>query len=90
MNNKKTEHLYSYSIRISTIKQVLLTCLDLGYFDAKKKEDAIYIKAVVKLCLSDNRAAEDFISGGLGIMFRNHKKDKKGKLVSVEAYLFEK
>lgn len=86
-NNKKLENLYPYSIQLSTTKLVLLTCLDAGFFDAKKKEDAIYIKALVNLCITDSRAADDFLYGINSIRYRNHKKDKNGKLVSVEAYL---
>lgn len=89
MSTQKPEHLLPYSIRLSTINQVLNRCLDEGYFDSHKKEDAIYNKAIIKLCLSDTRASDEFMAGGNGFMFRNHKKDKNGKLVSVEAYLPE-
>lgn len=52
MSTQKPEHLLPYSIRLSTINQVLNRCLDEGYFDCHKKEDAIYNKAIIKLCLS--------------------------------------
>lgn len=90
MSTQKIEHILPYSIRLLAIKQVLNRCLDDGYFDCHKKEDVIYNKAIIKLCLSDSRASDEFMAGGNGFRFRNHKKDKKGKLVSVEAYLPEK
>lgn len=83
----KPENITIYGIRLLAIKQVLNRCLDEGYFDCHKKEDAIYNKAIIKLCLSDSRASDEFMAGGDGLRFRNHKKDRKGKLVSVEAYL---
>ncbi len=89
MSTQKPEHILPYSIRLLAIKQLLNRCLDDGYFDCHKKEDAIYNKAVIKLCISDSRASDEFMAGGNGFRFRNHKKDKNGKLVSVEAYLPE-
>ena len=89
MSTQKPKNLFLYSIQLSTIKLVLRKCLDLEFFDAKKKEDAIYIKALARLCIADSRATDDFLYGRNSIRFRNHKKDKKGKLASVEAYLLE-
>lgn len=86
-NGKKPESLYIYSIQLSTIKLVLQKCLDLGYFDAKTKEDAFYDKAIIKFCLSNNLAADEFVLGGHDFKYRNHKRDKRGKMVSVEVYL---
>lgn len=83
----KPQYVTPYSIRLLAIKQVLNRCLDEGYFDCHKKEDTVYNKAIVKLCLSDSRAADEFMAGGSGFRFRSHKRDEKGKLVSVEAYL---
>lgn len=88
-STRKIEHIVPYSIRLLAIKQLLNRCLDDGYFDCHKKEDAIYNKAIIKLCISDSHAADEFMAGGNGFRFRNHKKDKKGKLASVEAYLIE-
>ena len=85
---QKQEHIFPYSIRLLAIKQLLNRCLDDGYFDCHKK-GTIYNKAVIKLCISDSHAADEFMAGGNGFRFRNHKKDKKGKLASVEAYLLE-
>lgn len=88
-STQKPEHILPYSIRLLAIKQLLNRCLDDGYFDCHKKEDAIYNKAVIKLCISDSHAADEFMAGGNDFRFRNHKKDNNGKLVSVEAYLPE-
>ena len=84
------EHISSYGIRGDAVRQTLLSCLDGGYFDCRKKEDEIYNKAIIKLVLSDSRAIDKFLEGNYPFRFREHKKDKKGKLISVEAFLCEK
>lgn len=87
MSTQKPKNLFLYSIQLSTIKLVLQKCLDLGYFDAKTKEDAFYDKAIIRFCLSNNLAADEFVLGGHDFKYRNHKRDKRGKMVSVEVYL---
>lgn len=37
MSTQKPKNLFIYSIQLSTIKLVFQKCLDLGFFDAKKK-----------------------------------------------------
>lgn len=81
------EHITPYGIRLLAIKQVLNRLLDDSYFDCHKKEDVIYNKAIIKLCISDSRASDEFMAGGNDFRLRSHKRDNKGKLVSVEAYL---
>ena len=49
-----------------------------------------YKDAVIKLITSDIRYAEIFLTGAHDLCFRNHKRDKKGKLISCEAYFAEK
>lgn len=83
----KPERLNVYSLRMSAARQVARLLLDGGYFDYRKKEDTIYTKATIRYILSDMRAMEEFMAtGGIGFRYRNHKKDKKGKLISAEAY----
>lgn len=81
------ENIGKYGIRLQAIRQALLVCLDGGFFDCCSKEDEVYNKAVVRLVLSNKLAAKLFMAGCCHFRFRNHKKDKKGKLISVEAYL---
>lgn len=58
-------------------------------YKAKKGEDAIYTDAVFKLIISDLRYTGMFLTQSNPICYRNHKRDKKGKLISVEAYFAE-
>lgn len=83
------ETLKVYGIRRTAVIQTLLSCLDGGYFDCHRKEDALYNKAIIRLVLSDSCAMDKFLEGDDCFRFRSHKRDKKGRLVSVEAYLYE-
>ena len=51
----------------------------------KRSEDRVYTKAIVNLLASDLRNVHEYFLG-TNICFRNHVRDKKGKLVSCEAY----
>ena len=52
---------------------------------AKRSEDRVYTKAIVNLLAIDLRNVHEYFLG-TNICFRNHVRDKKGKLVSCEAY----
>ena len=60
------------------------------YYKPKRGEDAIYTDAVFKLITSDLRYTGMFLTQSHDLLFKNHKHDNKGKLVSVEAYFAEK
>ena len=51
----------------------------------KRSEDIVYTKAIVNLLASDLTNVHEYFLG-TNICFRNHVRDKKGKLVSCEAY----
>ena len=51
----------------------------------KRSEDRVYTKAIVTLLASDLKNVQEYFLG-TNICFRNHVRDKKGKLVSCEAY----
>ena len=51
----------------------------------KRSEDIVYTKAIVNLLAIDLRNVQEYLLG-TNIGFRNHVRDKKGKLVSCEAY----
>ena len=51
----------------------------------KRSEDRVYTKAIVDLLASDLRYVQEYLLG-TNIGFRNHARDKKGKLMSCEAY----
>ena len=83
------ENLHEWSERMQGAREMLVKLyeyenmiLSLG---VKRSEDRVYTKAIVNLLISDLRNIQEYLLG-TNIGFRNHVRDKKGKLVSCEAY----
>ena len=53
-------------------------------------DNKVYRDAVFRLITSDLRYMGMFLTESHDICYRNHKRDKKGKLISCEAYFVEK
>lgn len=90
--NNGFENLHEWSERMQGEREMLIKLyendnmiLPLGL---KRSEDMVYTKAIVNLLISDLRNVQEYLLG-TNIGFRNHVRDKKGKLVSCEAYLIK-
>ena len=88
-NNNGFENLHEWSERMQGAREMLIKLyeddkmiLPLG---VKRSEDIVYTKAIVTLLASDLKNIQEYLLG-TNIGFRNHIRDKKGKLVSCEAY----
>ena len=88
-NNNGFENLHEWSNRMQGAREMLIKLyeddkmiLPLG---VKRSEDIVYTKAIVNLLASDLRNVQEYFLG-TNIGFRNHVRDKKGKLTSYEAY----
>ena len=88
-NNNGFENLQEWSNRMQGAIEMLIKLyeddnmiLPLG---VKRSEEMVYTKAIVNLLISDLRNVQEYLIGTY-IGFRNHVRDKKGKLVSCEAY----
>ena len=88
-NNNGFENLHEWSWKMQGAREMLIKLyeydnmiLPLG---VKRSEDRVYTKAVVNLLSSDLRNVQEYLLG-TNIGFRNHVRDKKGKLMSCEAY----
>ena len=88
-NNNGFENLHEWSNRMQGAREMLIKLyeddnmiLPLGL---KRSEDMVYTKAIVNLLISDLRNVQEYLIG-TNIGFRNHVRDKKGKLISCEAY----
>ena len=88
-NNSGFENLHEWSNRMQGAREMLIKLyeddkmiLPLGL---KRAEDNVYTRAIVTLIMSDLRNVQEYLLG-TNIGFRNHVRDKKGKLVSCEAY----
>ena len=79
-------HIHSFGHYINGAIHALIKVDELLESYAKPA-DKIYMRAIVKLALSDVRNAERYLRGDT-IGFRNHKR-KGTKLISVEAYFIE-
>lgn len=88
-NNNGFENLHEWSERMQGAREMLVKLyeddkmiLPLG---VKRSEYRVYTNAIVSLLASDLRNVQEYFLG-TNIGFRNHVRDKKGKLVSCEAY----
>ena len=87
--NNGFENLHEWSNRMQGAREMLVKLyeddnmiLPLG---VKRSEYSVYTKAIVNLLISDLSHVQEYLLG-TNIGFRNHVRDKKGKLVSCEAY----
>ena len=88
-NNNGFENLHEWSERMQGAREMLIKLyeddkmiLPLG---VKRSEDIVYTKAIVNLLSSELKNVQEYLLG-TNIGFRNHVRDKKGKLISCEAY----
>lgn len=88
-NNNGFESLHEWSERMQGAREMLIKLyeddkmiLPLG---VKRSEDRVYTKAIVSLLASDLKNIQECLLG-TNIGFRNHVRDKKGKLIRCEAY----
>ena len=88
-NKNVIENLHEWSERMQGAREMLIKLyeddkmiLPLG---VKRSEDRVYTNAIVSLLASDLKNVQEYLLG-TNIGFRNHVRDKKGKLISCEAY----
>lgn len=86
-NFRNFRNLKESSIRVQAAKLLLYRLKDKKMLDLRG-EDKIYRDAEIKFLIDNYKELEMFIFTGdtSNIRFRNHKRDKHGKLISVEAY----
>ena len=90
--NNGFENLHEWSNRMLGAREMLIKLyeddkmiLPLG---VKRSEDRVYTKAIFTLLSSDLKNIQEYLLG-TNIGFRNHLRDKKGKLISCEAYFIK-
>ena len=88
----KPLNLYETSWQVQGAKNVLRNLHDMGVLildkDSNRKPNDPYNNAIYELLMRDQSALLDWLAMGdqMAIGYRNHQKDKKGKLIKVEAY----
>lgn len=88
-NNSGFENLHEWSERMQGAREMLIKLYEndnmILPIGVKRSEDRVYTKAIVNLLASDLKNIQEYFLG-TNIGFRNHVRDKKGKLISCEAY----
>ena len=88
-NNSGFENLHEWSERMQGAREMLVKLYEndkmILQVGVKRSEEMVYTKAIVNLLISDLRNVQEYWLG-TNIGFRNHVRDKKGKLISCEAY----
>ena len=88
-DNNCFENLHEWSERMQGAREMLIKLYEENMMimpvRVKRSEDRVYTKAIVNLLASDLRNVQEYLIG-TNIGFRNHVRDKKGKLMSCEAY----
>ena len=88
-DNNCFENLHEWSERMQGAREMLIKLYEENMMimpvRVKRSEDRVYTKAIVNLLASDLRNIQEYLLG-TNIGFRNHILDKKGKLISCEAY----
>ena len=91
-NNNCFENLHEWSNRMQGAREMLIKLYEENMMimpvRVKRSEDRVYTKAIVNLLASDFRNIQEYLLG-TNIGFRNHVNDKKGKLISCEAYFIK-
>ena len=87
--NNGFENLHEWSERMQGAREMLIKLYEddkmILPVGIKRSEEMVYTKAIVNLLISDLRNVQEYLIG-TDIGFRNHVRDKKGKLMSCEAY----
>ena len=88
-NNSGFENLHEWSERMQGAREMLIKLYEddkmIFPLGVKRSEDRVYTKAIVTLLASDLKNVQEYLLG-THIGLRNHVRDKKGKLISCEAY----
>lgn len=74
---------------VNASRLLLVRIKEQGWFDIKKRDDKIYRNALIEFLVNNPYYLEEFIFCGIideRIRYRNHVRDKNGKLITVEAY----
>ena len=91
--NNGFENLHEWSNRMQGAREMLIKLYEENMIimpvGVKRSEDRVYTKAIVNLLASDLKNVQEYLIG-TNIGFRNHVNDKKGKLISCEAYFVQK
>lgn len=86
-------NIHEWSIRMQACRELLTKLKAHEFFlttvrSTSRKEGKVYQQAVLKLLMDSKENMAKFYYDTHEIRYRNHVRDKKGKLINVEAYFF--
>ena len=88
-SNNGFENIHEWSWKMQGAIEMLIKLYEndkmIFPLGVKRSEDRVYTKAIVNLLISDLRNIQEYLFG-TNIGFRNHIRDKNGKLISCEVY----
>lgn len=83
-------NLYEESFLLQGARQMLSRMMDIYNIRPKglreTKEEQVYVDAELNMILSSVDNVRHFLCGDYRIHYRNAQKDKKGKLIKIDAY----
>lgn len=83
-------NIHDWSVYMQGARRAFILYRELLESCKGDRDKAVYTDAIHKLITSDLRYTGMFLAGGYTICYRNHQRDKKGKLVSCEAFFADK
>lgn len=83
--NIKLQNVHYFGAYLDGARAMLRKLQDHELINPKEKREKVYCDAQIQLILEDKHKTNLFLQGEQ-IRYRNHQKDKKGKLTKCEAY----
>ena len=82
--------IHDWSVYMQGARRAFILYRELLDDSKGRRDNMVYTDAIHKLITSDLRYTGMFLSGDYTICYRNHQRDKKGKLISCEAFFADK
>ena len=83
-------NVHDWSVYMQGARRAFIVYRELMESTKHDRDKGVYMDAIHRLITSDLRYTGMFLAGDYTICYRNHKRDKKGKLVSCEAFFADK
>lgn len=86
METKNLQKVHDYSLYYTGYRQGVIDWMQTMQETEKWKDKKVYRKAIFDLLKENLRNCDEYHSNGMDCYFKDHVKDKNGKLVECKAY----
>lgn len=86
METKDLQKVHDYSLYYTGYRQGVIDWMQTMQETEKWKDKKVYRKAIFDLLKENLRNCDEYHSNGMDCYFKDHVKDKNGKLVECKAY----